>query len=92
MDPRSSKVKYKTILSLIFLLILSACGKSGQSNYERAHAPWVFRSVLDDQARLLDLVFDGISEGCLRDGLELLLRRAGGQPGHHREPPMAVAR
>ncbi len=52
-------------LSLLFILLLFNCGKEevavvGQNPWDadRPHDPWVFRSVLDTQARMVTLALD----------------------------------
>ncbi|MEM6769290.1 MAG: PA14 domain-containing protein [Bacteroidota bacterium] len=40
-------------VAILTLLIFSACTKNEPVAYERGLMPWVFRSVLDDQARML---------------------------------------
>lgn len=41
-----------TVLAVLSLLIV-ACGQENKEIIERPHSPWVFRSVLDGQARML---------------------------------------
>lgn len=40
-------------LASLFLLLLTSCGKETDLTAERPYSPWVFRSVLDEQPRML---------------------------------------
>lgn len=40
-------------LSLCFLALGCSCNRNGEAVHERGLSPWVFRSVLDEQARML---------------------------------------
>lgn len=40
------------------LLAIFGCNNAEQANYERAQDPWVFRSVLDEQPRMLTLALN----------------------------------
>jgi len=45
--------------SVLVILILSACGSEEPTiTKERPHEPWVFRSVLDQNARIVTLAID----------------------------------
>jgi len=45
----------KIFVLLVLLSGLSACQPEPETTHQRAHDPWVFRSVLDGQARMLTL-------------------------------------
>lgn len=45
--------RVKNLLYCLLLLVLSSCSQGSPPTYERALTPWVFRSVLDQKARML---------------------------------------
>lgn len=45
--------RVKNLLPFLLLLVLSSCSSDPAPEYERALTPWVFRSVLDQRARML---------------------------------------
>ncbi|MCB0706658.1 MAG: DUF1080 domain-containing protein [Saprospiraceae bacterium] len=45
-------------LFLALTCLLASCGSPDSTSYERANAPWVFRSVLDGQPRMVTLALN----------------------------------
>src|SRR5258706_3333755 len=53
------KNKFKLLYSIVIFAIALGCGKNTTSSTnDRPYQPWVFRSVLDDQPRIITLALN----------------------------------